>query len=216
MAKIADVISEINRTLRLKDERREKLISYSREVIRRAGSTILAIHRGDTADALENLEAARQALRNSYEICRDQPEYLYLGALPQAMQEFAEAYIVMAILNGEDIPTPEEVGIPPEQYIAGLADAVGEMRRYALDSLRKDNMDEAERMLKVMEEVYVSLKGLDYPRAVVPNLKRRVDMIRRQVEETRADVTFAHHGRLIRGSIEKALEEFKGREGHED
>jgi translin len=84
------------------------------------------------------------------------------------------------------------------------------MRRYALDSLRKDNMEEAERMLKVMEEVYVSLKGLDYPRAVVPNLKRRVDMIRRQVEETRADVTLAHHGRLIRGSIERAMDRLKG------
>jgi translin len=126
------------------------------------------------------------------------------------MQEFAEASIVMAVLRGEDLPTPEEVGVPPEAYIAGLADAVGEMRRYALDSLRKDNMEEAERMLKVMEEVYVSLKGLDYPRAVVPNLKRRVDMIRRQVEETRADVTLAHHGRLIRGSIERVMDRLKG------
>jgi translin len=208
--RIAEIVSEINRTLKLKDERRERLISYSREVIRRSGSTILAIHRGDSASAAENLEAARQALHSSLEVCRDQPEYLYLGALPQAMQEFAEASIVMAVLRGEDLPTPEEVGVPPEAYIAGLADAVGEMRRYALDSLRKDNMEEAERMLKVMEEVYVSLKGLDYPRAVVPNLKRRVDMIRRQVEETRADVTLAHHGRLIRGSIERAMDRLKG------
>ncbi|MEM4204284.1 MAG: hypothetical protein QXS54_09480, partial [Candidatus Methanomethylicaceae archaeon] len=146
--KIAEIISEINKTLKLKDERRERLISYSREVIRRAGSTILAIHRGDSVSAMENLEAARQALHSSLEVCRDQPEYLYLGALPQAMQEFAEASIVTAILKGEDLPKPEDVGVPAEAYIAGLADAVGEMRRYALDSLRRDNIEEAERMLK--------------------------------------------------------------------
>lgn len=207
---IDDIISEINKSLKLKDERREKLISYSREVIRRSGSAILAIHRGDSGSASEHLEAARQTLQSALEVCREQPEYLYTGSLPQAMQEFAEASIVTSLLKGDGFLPPEKVGVPAESYIAGLADAVGEMRRYALDSLRKDNLEEAERILKAMEEVYVSLKGLDYPRAVVPNLKRRVDMIRKQVEETRADVTLAHQGRLIRGSIERAMDRLKG------
>ncbi|MGC8935762.1 MAG: hypothetical protein ACP5KV_00105 [Candidatus Methanomethylicaceae archaeon] len=207
---IGDIISEINKSLKLKDERREKLISYSREVIRRSGSAILAIHRGDFGRASEHLEAARETLQCALEVCREQPEYLYTGSLPQAMQEFAEASIVTSLLKGEGFLPPEKVGVPAESYIAGLADAVGEMRRYALDSLRKDNLEEAERILKAMEEVYVSLKGLDYPRAVVPNLKRRVDMIRKQVEETRADVTLAHQGRLIRGSIERAMGRLRG------
>ncbi|MGQ9759246.1 MAG: hypothetical protein ACUVQ5_01540 [Candidatus Methanomethylicaceae archaeon] len=206
---VEEIISEINRILKAKDEKRERLIAYSRDIIRRAGSAILAIHRGDIAGAKENLEAARQALASSLDLCKDQPEYLYVGALPQAMQEFAEASIVMAVTNGDRVPPPQEVGVPMEPYIAGLADAVGEMRRFALDSLRRDETEEAERMLRIMEEVYTSLKGLDYPRAVVPNLKRRVDMIRKQMEETRADVTLAHHGRLLRRCIERAMDRFK-------
>lgn len=208
---IAEIISDINRLMKLKDERRERLITYSREVIRKAGSAILAIHRGDYAGASESLEGARQALQSSLEVCKEQPEYLYMGALPQAMQEFAEASIVIALVRGNSPPPPQDVGVPAEPYIAGLADAVGEMRRYALDSLRRDDIEEAERMLKVMDEVYASLKGLDYPRAVIPNLKRRIDMIRRQVEETRADVTLAYQGSLIRGSIEGGMNRFKGR-----
>ncbi|MEN3035585.1 MAG: hypothetical protein ABC537_04705, partial [Candidatus Methanosuratincola sp.] len=51
---------------------------------------------------------------------------------------------------------------------------------------------------------------MDYPRAVVPNLRRKVDVMRRLVEETRGDVTLAHQGLLIRRSIEKASAEMGG------
>jgi translin len=64
-----------------------------------------------------------------------------------------------------------------------------------------------------MEEAYTLLKAIDYPRAVVPNLRRKVDVMRRLVEETRGDVTLAHQGLLIRRSIEKAS---AGMEGQRD
>lgn len=203
------IMSDVDAVLRAKDEKRERAIAYSREIIRRSGSAVLAIHKKDEKGAKENLEAARTALNASLEICKEQPEYYFTGPLPQAFQEFAEASVVLALVKKRRIPSPQELKVPVESYITGLADAAGEMRRYALDSLRKDNFEEAERALEVMDEVYTALKSLDYPRAVVPNLKRKVDVIRRLVEETRGDVTLAHQGRLIRSRIDRALK--KGR-----
>lgn len=199
------IISDVDAVLRAKDAKREKAISYSREIIRRSGSAILAIHKKDEKGAKENLEAARTALNASLEICKEQPEYYFTGPLPQAFQEFAEASVVLALVKRRKVYSPQELKVPVESYITGLADAAGEMRRYALDSLRRDDFEEAERALGIMDEVYTALKSLDYPRAVVPNLKRKVDVIRRLVEETRGDVTLAYQGRLIRSRIDRAL-----------
>lgn len=203
------IISDVDAVLRAKDAKREKAIAYSREIIRRSGSAILAIHKKDEKGVKENLEAARTTLNASLEICKEQPEYYFTGPLPQAFQEFAEASVVLALVKRRKVLSPQELKVPVESYITGLADAAGEMRRYALDSLRRDDFEEAERALDVMDEVYTALKSLDYPRAVVPNLKRKVDVIRRLVEETSGDVTLAHQGRLIRSRIDKALK--KGR-----
>lgn len=204
---IDKIIAEIDVVLKAKDEKRERVITHSREIIRRSGSAVLAVHKKDAKAVRENLEAARAALEASLAICHEQPEFVFTGPLPQAFQEFAEASVVQALIGRKKVPSPSELRVPVESYITGLADAAGEMRRFALDSLRRDEFDEAERALETMEEIYTALKGLDYPRAVVPNLKRKVDVIRRLVEETRGDVTLAHQGRLIRRSIEGALKE---------
>lgn len=206
---IDSIIKDIDSTLRAKDEKREKVIIHSREVIRRAGSAVLAIHKKDKEGLKESMKGAEAALGAALEVCKRQEELYFVGPMPQAFQEYAEAACVKAMVAKKPLPTPHSLGIPVEPYITGLADAVGEMRRYALDSLRKDNLKEAERALDIMENIYTALKGLDFPRAVVPNLRRKVDIMRRLLEETRGDVTLAQQGQLIRVSIEKALKELK-------
>ncbi len=198
-------LSEIDAVLKAKDGNREKVIAFSREIIRRSGSAVLAIHKGDWEAAAQSLDEARKALEGALKVCKKQREFYYVGPMPQAFQEFAEANILAALIRNEDAPSPQQLYVPVESYITGLADAIGEMRRHALDSLRKDNFPEAERALKTMEEAYTALKSLDFPRAVVPNLKRKVDVNRRLVEETRGDVTLALQGLRIRESIEKAM-----------
>ncbi len=206
---IEGIMKDIDSSLRAKDEKREKVIIHSREVIRRAGSAVLAVHKRDIDGLEENMKQAKTALDAALKICRKHREFFFVGPMPQAFQEYAEAACVKAMVNNSPLPTPASLGIPVEPYVTGLADAVGEMRRYALDSLRRDNLEEAERALGVMEDIYTALKGLDFPRAVVPNLRRKVDIMRRLLEETRGDVTLAQQGQMIRRSIEKAMKVLK-------
>lgn len=204
--KFEGIMEEIDRSLRAKDAKREEVITHSREIIRKSGSAVLSIHRGAFSDAEDSLRGAKAVLESALQACKEFPEYYYTGPLPQAFQEYAEANILLALVRGMEIPTPGSLMIPPEAYLTGVADAAGELRRYALDAIRKDDIEEAWRALGLMEEAYTLLKALDYPRAVVPNLKRKVDIMRRLVEETRGDVTLAHQGLLIRKGIESALE----------
>ncbi len=203
--KLDGILADIDGVLKIKDERREEVITLSREIIRKAGSAVFSTHKKDEGGRAASLEAARRALERALEICRSQPEFLFVGPLPQAFQEFAEASILSALVEGGEVPSPKELKVPVESYVTGLADAVSEMRRYALDSLRRDDFGEAERALTIMDDTYSVLRKLDYPRAVIPNLRSKVDAIRRVLEATRGDVTLSHQGLLIRGSIDRAL-----------
>lgn len=198
-----DIMSEIEELLKQKDENREILIMNSREIVRKSGNAILAFHKNDLDRAVKLLDQAKKLLEDSLDICNRFPEYKHTGPLPQAMQEYAEAVITISLIKYGKLPSPREIGITVESYLTGLADSVGEMRRQILDSLREDKMEEGERILKLMDEIYGLLKSLEYFKNIVPGLKRKVDVARKVVEETRADITLAYHGRLIRNGIKE-------------
>ena len=76
-------------------------------------------------------------------------------------------------------------------YLNGLAEAVGELRRFILDSLRKNDFSRCENLLYAMDEVYSVLVTMDFPEAVTNGLRRSTDMVRGTLERTRGDLTLA-------------------------
>lgn len=208
MINLENIIFEIEELLKQKDEKREILIINSREIIRKSGNAILAFHKKDLDKAMKLLDQAKKLLEDSLNICNQFPEYKHTGPLPQAMQEYAEAIITISLIKYGKLPSPKDIGITIESYLTGLADSIGEMRRQILDSLREDKIEESEKILRLMDEIYGLLKNIEYFKNIVPGLKRKIDIIRKIIEETRADITLAYHGRLIRNSI-KEVEKFE-------
>lgn len=86
---------------------------------------------------------------------------------------------------------PEDLGIPETYYVSGVADAVGEMRRTVLELLRRNRIEEAEELYKVMDEMYEMLWRLEYPKSLVPGLRQKIDMLRKILEETNHDLFLA-------------------------
>ena len=76
-------------------------------------------------------------------------------------------------------------------YLLGLGDVIGELRRFALDALRFNKIEEMQRMLSLMEKIYSELVFFDYPKAIVPGLRRKTDIGRSLVEKTRGDAATA-------------------------
>jgi translin len=83
----------------------------------------------------------------------------------------------------------------------GLAEAVGELRRYTLDLLRRGEMDGCEAMLEAMDEIYAMLVTIDYPDALTAGLRRTTDSTRGIVEKTRGDLTLALRQEALREAL---------------
>ncbi|HLZ64097.1 MAG TPA: hypothetical protein VKR06_44780, partial [Ktedonosporobacter sp.] len=84
-----------------------------------------------------------------------------------------------------------ELAIGYAAYLNGLAEAVGELRRYVLDQLRRGNFDDCEVFLRYMDDVYALLITVDFPDAITSGLRRTTDATRGILEKTRGDLTAA-------------------------
>ncbi|GAH62095.1 unnamed protein product, partial [marine sediment metagenome] len=76
---------------------------------------------------------------------------------------------------GRPLPAPDELGIGPAAYLNGLGEAVGELRRYLLDSMRKGDLSRGEELLGAMDDIYSTLVTMDFPDAITGGLRHTTD-----------------------------------------
>jgi translin len=86
-----------------------------------------------------------------------------------------------------------------------LGEAVGELRRYILDSLRKGDLSRGEELLQAMDNIYDVLVTMDFPDAITGGLRHTTDMVRGVLERTRSDLALA----IQQKSLEDKLGKFK-------
>lgn len=112
------------------------------------------------------------------------------GLAHDAFQEAVEACLLEALADGRRLPGPDELSVEPEEYLLGLADTIGEVRRLVLADLAHGTVDRAEARLVVLEALYRLLLRFETTRAIVP-LKPKQDAARGILERTRGEVTLA-------------------------
>ena len=139
---------------------------------------------------------------------KQQPRVYYGGYIEDALKEYTEAAVTLALIEGRPMPTAGELGLGAAPYLGGLADTVGELRRFILDALRTDDFSRCEELLDVMDEIYTVLVTMDYPDAVTRGLRRSTDMVRGILERTRGDLTVALRQRRLEERLAEARERF--------
>ncbi len=174
-----------------KHDARERSLAHARLLIRHAGNAIRAVHRREWTAARSLLDGARDEIAAIRDALADQPELYYHNAIGDALKEFAEAQLTLALVCDEALPLPDDLGVGYVPYYNGLAEAVGELRRFTLDALRRDDMATGERLLATMDAIYDVLVTIDYPDAVTGSLRRLTDGVRGISERTRGDLTTA-------------------------
>ena len=189
---------------------REEGLSVSREVIRLSANAIRAVHRSDYDEASRLISSASDRLQAAEHIRSDSPLIYNAGFLNDARKEFTEANITLAVISGKDIPTAEELGIDPPAYLNGMAEVIGELRRYILDGLRKDSVGRCEELMEVMDEIYGVLVTVDFPEAVTGGLRHTTDAMRAVLERTRGDLTIALRQRALEAQL-AAWQKWNGR-----
>lgn len=184
----AELIDRLAESMDDAEALREKALKDSRLVTRESKRAVQAIHRGEGPAA--HLNEGKRVLDNMSSYLPEGLRTLKGGPVEDAMMELAEAFLLSSLLTGEAPPSPEELGISERGWILGLGDLPGELRRRALDKLRVGELDEADSMLSMMEEVHEALMRFDHPDAVLP-LRRKQDVSRSVLERTRGDVAGA-------------------------
>jgi translin len=193
MSELIDNLEAIANSIRedfeAKDSAREKVLPLCREAIRYCANAIRAVHRQQFDQAKELLELARERLNQAEVSAADYGELGYAGFVRDARKEFAEGSITLALVTGKQLPGPDELGIDAAAYLNGLGEAVGELRRYILDSMRRGSLSQGEELLVAMDDIYNALVSMDFPDAITGGLRRTTDMVRGVLERTRSDLT---------------------------
>ncbi len=188
---LESIASQIRESFSTKDAAREKVLPLCREAIRHCANAIRAVHRQEFDQAKELLKSARNLLTEAEQGISDYGELSYAGFVRDARKEFAEGSITLALVTGKRLPDPDELGIDAVAYLNGLGEAVGELRRYLLDSMRRGNLSQGEELLSAMDDIYNTLVTMDFPDAITGGLRHTTDMVRGVLERTRSDLTLA-------------------------
>ena len=171
------------------DEAREKALRSCRQIIRYSADAIRAVHRQEHDKAKELLDSAHELVQELNHDLARHGKLLHSGFIHDAQKEVAEGYITLALIGGADLPKPRALGVSNAAYLDGLGESVGELRRYILDSLRRDDFSRCEELLMIMDEIYGMLITMDFPELLAHGLRRTTDAVRAIIERTRGDLT---------------------------
>lgn len=193
-----------------RNEAREEALRLCREIIQNASRAIRSIHRKDFAVAKSHSDAAHEKLITLKALLTPYPDLYYSGYVHDAQKEYVEAEVMFAIIGESPLPTPEALTVEPAAYLHGLAEAASETRRYLLDCLRHEQIEDAENLLETMDAIYDLLITFDFPDALTEGLRRTVDNLRAVLERSRADLTLSLTQYKLRNALSEAMKTLGG------
>jgi translin len=190
--------------LAIKSEIKEEIIKITRKIVQESGLSIISLHKGEKNLAEKHFLEAKKYLEILKEMLLKNEEFTYSGEVLIAFQEFCEAMLFKKFIEEKRLINYKETPVLAEAYVTSLADFIGELRRLAIESLRKQNLEYALEILELMENIYYELMST----LLVSNihgLRRKCDVARSLIEKTKSDILFEAR----RMEIEKSLEKFE-------
>ncbi len=189
MEKLPAIAEKIHLTFEATTQARDKALTCARQLTRESAQAIRAIHRDEVDLANEHLTNGKALTTAFNQDLQEYPGLFYAGYTQDAIKEFVEATVTIALVQNLPLPDPDDLGVDYATYLKGLAEVPGELRRRCLDLLRQGYSPEVERLLSCMDEIYAVLVTMDYPDAITFGLRRMTDLVRGILERTRGDMT---------------------------
>jgi translin len=196
---VEESLFDISKELDETEKKREKILRESRDVISLSAKAITNIH-------LMNLDEASSKLRSAKEILADLRKvgigdlHRYLIA-PEV--EYVEASILYSIIMKKSIPSYKELEVTNVSYLLGLLDVIGEIKRCVYDEIRRGKSSEASTLFTIMERLYILLLPFAVYDHLAQGIRRKLDIARMLIEDTRSAVTEEMRRSKLMRSIEK-------------
>ncbi len=203
---LKNIFTELTEALDKLDQDREEILKISRLMIRDCSIAIKHIHRREFEQYQEKFNKVKVTHEKLVSLVNKNTG-VFFKYLKTPEQEFAEAISFFSIIMKKDPPTPKVLKIDPLNYALGLADVVGELRRYALDNIRNSQVEDLNDILESMDEIYTYLFSLDYPSGLTQDLRHKTDQARNIIERTRGDISISLQMNSLRECIESNVQD---------
>ena len=198
---LKNLLGKIQDELQKREIVHEEVQRDMRRATRLSKQAILFTHQERFKDAKKLLSEADGLFTKLHSTAKIYPDMFYSGLVDAAFQEYAEAQTLLSLVEKNRYVSPEQINVNSVSFVLGLADVIGELRRRALDSLRKEDVKTAESCLHSMDEIYAELMSMDEAYMLVPGLRRKSDVARHVIEATRGDITIESR----RSSLEQCM-----------
>ena len=215
MKNLEEIAEQAHQSFEARTQARDKALLQARQLTRHSANAIRAIHRSEQQEAEAQLKNAGAIVASLKSDLSSYPDLFYAGYTQDAIKEFAEANITVALVRNEHLPSPEDLKVEYATYLNGLAEAAGELRRRCLDILRQGYSQEAERLLSCMDDIYGVLVTMDYPDAVTSGLRRQTDLVRGVTERTRGDLTLSIREEQLKQTMTALIDRLASFEGND-
>ena len=133
------IANQIESRLVEMDQSRDELIKLSRSIIKYSGQSIESFHNNKRNQAEEKLKQAEQYVIKINNHLKEEKTHYQIGIIGVAFQEYAEARFLYELIVNNKIPLVEELKITEQAYLLGMADLIGELRRFTLEKLVEGN-----------------------------------------------------------------------------
>jgi translin len=201
-----DELAGLQQKLTDYDKTREKLLELTRKTVRLSSWAIVQVHRGQIPKAKTTLRDAEESIGQIRGLLNERSEFKQVGYVIVAFQEFSEAKILLSYASRKRLLSQLEVGVDWMPYVLGLLDFIGELRRSTMDHLKAGKLKDAQGTFESMEALFEDLLSLDRT-SIVPTFRRKMDVAKKLVEATRADVV----ADIRRSSLEKTMKNLEKR-----
>ena len=175
----------ISKNLEKTNSKREFLIKNNRETVILCSQAIISIHKNDLNTAKKKIAKAKSELIK----LKQKTSGALIRYIITPEQELVEAVSLLAVIEGKEIPSVKSLNVSDESYILGLLDCIGELKRQVIDKIRVGDSKRATQLFDVMENLYLLLYPFASYDKIVKETRRKLDVNRMLVEETRSLLT---------------------------
>lgn len=152
------------------EDKREKTIASSREIIKLSKLIIYSMHRNEISEAEKSVKDIKKKIKEL-----DKTKNYDTGLSAVAFQEFVEAITYYEFLKNKRIPSHKELEVNVENYLMGLCDLTGELVRKAVDFAINKRFSDVEKIRELVEEIYGEFLKLDLRNT---ELRKKADSIK--------------------------------------
>ncbi len=205
MSEIINYVKSIDEILKSKDAVREHLIRTIRDITRESSLAITYVHLGRVGEAEEVLSKLRAKLSELDAELSPHPELKYSNLYLTALTEYVEAVQFLNIVKFKKLSSPDELGVHYIPYLQGILDLVGELKRYALELISSGTVSDAWDYFNIANNIYEAVKTLDYPEALIPGVRHKVDVMKKVLEDLREFLVDVELRTKLMDAIKRAL-----------